>query len=95
MGYQVALPGRYPVGQSGELTIAIEEGSTHVVEDFSLEICEPVEIKTEPTWLLLNFEGTGSKDRITNRAGLGGLGWEEININWEDLNTLWQDPITL
>ena len=95
MGYQVSLPGTLPIGRSGDLTIAIEEGSTHAIEDFTISSCDAIELELNPTWLLLNFEAQGGKDRIVNRAGLGGLGWEDITQNWEDIGTLWPDPITL
>lgn len=78
MGFQISLPVTYPVGKTGELTLAIEEGSTHAVEDFTLANCDAQEIQTQPTWLLLNFEGRGGKVRIIDRAGLGGPAWEEI-----------------
>lgn len=94
MGFQIALGGIYPIGESGELIIAIEEGSTHAIEDFVISSCDAVEIETEPANLMLTFEGIGGKDRIIDRAGLGGLGWDELatdidldGVKWEAART--------
>ena len=93
MGFQVYLSGSYPVGLSGELIIEIEDGSTHGVLDFSIVSCDPTEIEVRPSSLLLTFEGMGGRDYIIDRAGLGGLGWEEIVTNWEDITTNWEESI--
>jgi len=66
-----------------------------VAERITISSCDAIELELNPTWLMLNFEAQGGKDRIVNRAGLGGLGWEDITQNWEDIGTLWPDPITL
>lgn len=94
MGYQVHLSGSYPIGETGSLIVEIEGGSTHSISDFSISLCDPLEDVLNPSNLILNFEGTGGENIITNRAGLGGLGWENIDSNWEDISTKWEDKIT-
>lgn len=82
LGFEIALPRAYPVGQSGELIVEIKGGSTQAIADFVLTSCNAVEVPLKPLRLILSFEGIGGEDRVTDRAGLGGPGWEAIGQGW-------------